>query len=58
MVNVAKEKEEFLCKFNFNITCDEYHKCPNCGWNPEVNEKRRNLLHEVYDYDTGGDFDE
>jgi hypothetical protein len=58
MVNVAKEKEEFLCKYNLGIGCDEYEKCGNCGWNPEVNEKRRDLLHEVPDYDTGGDFDE
>jgi hypothetical protein len=55
MVNMAKEKEEFLCKFNLGIGCDEYDKCGNCGWNPEVNAKRKRLANEAYGLDEGGE---
>lgn len=55
---MAKKDDELFCKHNKHINCDDPWKCDNCGWNPEVNEKRRNLLHEIYDYDSGGDFDE
>jgi hypothetical protein len=58
MVNVAKKDDELFCKHNKHINCDEPWKCDNCGWNPAVNKKRKDLLREVYDYDTGGDFDE
>lgn len=55
---MAKKDDELFCKHNEHINCDETWKCDNCGWNPAVNKKRKDLLREVYDYDTGGDFDE
>ena len=55
MVNVAKEKEEYLCKFNLHITCDEYEKCGNCGWNPTVNAHRHKLVREAYGLEEGGE---
>ena len=28
------------CKFNLGVICDS-EKCEKCGWNPEVDKKRK-----------------
>lgn len=32
------------CKFNGNIDCVWHVKCEKCGWNPEVEEKRKRKM--------------
>ena len=29
------------CKYNVVILCPDKDRCANCGWNPEVEEKRK-----------------
>lgn len=33
------------CKYNMAVSCTD-HKCENCGWNPEVDEARREKTRE------------
>jgi len=39
---MANEKSENTCKFLAVINCpEENRKCDRCGWNPEVDRKRK-----------------
>jgi hypothetical protein len=34
--------EHEKCKYNPFVNCDdEYKKCHKCGWNPDVDKKRK-----------------
>ena len=37
------------CKKHDHITCDHRNKCDSCGWNPVVDEYRREKLRELAD---------
>ena len=30
-----------LCRYNSGVECDTQSKCANCGWRPEVAERRK-----------------
>lgn len=29
------------CKYNFGVICSNWNKCYACGWNPEVDARRK-----------------
>lgn len=36
-----KPTKEFVCIYNTSIDCFIHTKCETCGWNPEVEAKRK-----------------
>jgi hypothetical protein len=38
-----KEKVLITCKYNDEVNCDTMN-CENCGWNPEVERRRKESL--------------
>ena len=32
------------CKHNFGVTCSSWDRCYDCGWNPEVDARRKREL--------------
>ena len=43
-----KKEYRYECRFNpAGILCDDRTKCPKCGWNPEVELKRKKKLQEL-----------
>ena len=30
-----------FCSFNHGVICEDKDACPNCGWNPDVEERRK-----------------
>ena len=34
-------KDYEKCKYNESVNCDGCKTCNKCGWNPDVNEKRK-----------------
>ena len=42
MGRVKKTWQEYeRCKYNTEVNCDGHKNCNKCGWNPDVNEKRK-----------------
>ena len=39
---------EIRCKFNDYVNCG-VHQCDNCGWNPEVEQKRKEAIYARYE---------
>lgn len=46
-----------ICKFNFGCGCtdDERKYCDYCGWNPKVEEARRERIQGRYHFDKIGE---
>ena len=40
IIDLPKERQ---CVFNPGVLCED-NKCQNCGWNPAVEEKRKEAL--------------
>ena len=38
---------EIRCKFNDYVNCG-VHECDKCGWNPEVEQKRKEAIYERF----------
>lgn len=38
--------EPGVCDYRHWITCKEKSRCGKCGWNPEEEQKIRNILHD------------
>lgn len=57
----AETKAKFFCKFHqekCGVICMNKLRCAKCGWNPEVEAKRKIILNEKeevfkYDYQRG-----
>lgn len=32
------------CKYRMGVDCDKFSWCSRCGWNPDVEEKRKKRL--------------
>lgn len=48
------EYDYMLCVFNRRIDCSAHDKCENCGWNPVVEQKRKEAIREKRKVETNG----
>lgn len=42
--------DECLCYYNSEVLCSN-RECENCGWNPIVEQQRKEALYEEYEVD-------